>query len=196
VIDADDRGSLAGLISAGVRFPVILADPPWTFDTWSENGKGRSPERHYNCMSLDDIKALPVAQLAADDCALFLWTTGPHTPHALEVIKAWGFRYRTKGFEWVKQNPSGSGLATITGYWTRAGSESCFLAAKGKRQRQSAGVHQVILAPRREHSRKPDEIYDRIEQLLAGPYLELFARTERPGWTSWGNEVGKFGEAA
>jgi N6-adenosine-specific RNA methylase IME4 len=188
--------SLADLIEAGKRFPVIVADPPWTFETWTEAGKGKSPERHYACMSLDDIKALPVRQLAADNCALFLWTTWPHLPHANEVIQAWGFTYRTAGFVWVKQTQDRLGLATWTGYWTRANSEPCLLAAKGKCQRRSTGVHQIIMAPRREHSRKPDEVYERIEQLLDGPYLELFARTERPGWTNWGNESGKFGRAA
>jgi N6-adenosine-specific RNA methylase IME4 len=184
------------LIATGKRFPVILADPPWTFETWSDKGKGRSPERHYSCMSLMDICELPVQKLAADDCALFLWTTYPHLQQAQKVIEAWGFSYRTLGFIWVKQAKGGSGLHTGTGYWTRANSEPCLLAAKGKRQRRSAGVHQVILSPVREHSRKPDEIYDRIEQLLAGPYLELWARRTRPGWESWGNQVGKFDEVA
>jgi N6-adenosine-specific RNA methylase IME4 len=147
-------------------------------------------------MSLGDIKALPVRQLAADNCALFLWTTWPHLLHAQELIEAWGFGYRTLGFIWVKQNPDGTGLHTGTGYWTRANSEPCLLAAKGKRQRRSAGVHQVILTPRREHSRKPDEIYARIEELLDGPYLELFARSARPNWTCLGNEVGRFAAAA
>jgi N6-adenosine-specific RNA methylase IME4 len=189
-------GDLRALIMAGKRFPVIYADPPWTFETWSYAGKGRSAERHYACMSLDGIKALPVNRLAADDCALFLWTTFPHLRQAHEVIEAWGFSYRTLGFIWVKQNPDGAGLHTGTGYWTRANSEPCLLAARGKRQRRSAGVHSVILAPRREHSRKPDETYSRIEQLLDGPYLELFARSERPNWTCWGNEVCKFVEEA
>jgi N6-adenosine-specific RNA methylase IME4 len=195
-------GDLHDLIKTGRRFPVILADPPWTFETWTEKGKGRSAERHYACMSLDEIKALPVGQLAADNCALFMWTTFPHLQRAHEVLDAWGFRYRTLGFIWVKTTPgsnlvrvgSGAGLHTGTGYWTRANSEPCLLAARGKRQRRSAGVHQVILAPRREHSRKPDEIYARVEELLDGPYLELFARSERPNWTCWGNEVGKFAE--
>jgi N6-adenosine-specific RNA methylase IME4 len=187
-------GDLRDLIKAGKRFPVIYADPPWTFETWTDKGKGRSAERHYGCMSLDDIKALPVRQLAADDSALFLWTTFPHLPQAHEVIEAWGFSYRTLGFIWVKQTRDRQRLAIGNGYWTRANSEPCLLAARGRRQRKSAGVHSVILAPAREHSRKPDETYARIEALLEGPYLELFARSERPNWTCWGNEVGKFAE--
>jgi N6-adenosine-specific RNA methylase IME4 len=177
---------------AGQQFPVIYADPPWTFATSSDKGKGRSAERHYRIATLDDIKALPVQQIAADDCALFLWATWPSLYAALDVIEAWGFRYRTLGFIWVKQTKSGAGLHTGLGFWTRANSEPCLLAARGRRQRQSAGVHSVIQAPVRQHSRKPSETYDRIEALLAGPYLELFSRTERPGWTMLGDEVGKW----
>jgi N6-adenosine-specific RNA methylase IME4 len=88
------------------RFRTIQADPPWKFETWSEKGKGRSAERHYPSMSDDDIKALPVAELAAEDCILFLWTTGPKLPAALDVIKAWGFKYQTIGFNWAKETPT------------------------------------------------------------------------------------------
>jgi N6-adenosine-specific RNA methylase IME4 len=180
---------LWALAAAGYRAAVILADPPWSFEVYSGKGKQRSAERHYNTMTLEEITALPVASLAADDCVLFLWGVHPELPGALEVMAAWGFTYKTLGFVWVKQNPSGEGLHTGMGYWTRANTEPCWLATRGNPQRLALDVHQVIMAPVGAHSAKPAEAYVRIERLLAGPYLELFARQERPGWTVWGNEV-------
>jgi N6-adenosine-specific RNA methylase IME4 len=171
------------------HYGVILADPPWTFATYSRKGKGRSAEAHYDCMSLADIKALPVADWAAPDCALFLWVSDPSLPHAIEVIEAWGFVYKTVAFTWAKTTKDGAGFPIGCGYWTRANPEQCLLATRGRPQRLSRAVPQLIVAPRREHSRKPDEIYERIEALVAGPYLELFARAQRTGWDSWGNEV-------
>lgn len=180
---------LHALAVSGKRFSVILADPPWTFETYSGKGKQRSAERYYDCMSLDDIKALPVGQLAADSCALFLWSVFPELPGALEVIKAWGFEYNTGGFTWIKTNPNG-GLRMGMGYSTRSNPELCLLAKKSNLpQRLAADVLSVIMAPVGEHSAKPDEIHAHIQRLYAGPYLELFARAERPGWTTWGNEV-------
>jgi N6-adenosine-specific RNA methylase IME4 len=181
----------AGLQAHKAR--VIVADPPWSFETWSDKGKGRSADRHYRVSTLDDIKALPVRDLAAKDCALFLWTTWPNLFAAREVLEAWGFRYRTLGFIWVKQTRSGAGLHTGCGYWTRSNSEPCLLAARGKRQRRSRKVHSVIMSPVREHSRKPDETYNRIERLLAGLRIELWARqSERRGWSYWGDEIERF----
>lgn len=177
------------LASSGKRFSVIYADPPWEFKVYSGKGKQRSAERHYDTTGLDDIAALPVEALAAPDCALFLWAVMPELPGALEIIKAWGFTYKTAGFTWAKQNRSGDGWFTGMGYWTRANAELCLLATRGSPQRLAMDVPQLIVAPVREHSRKPDEAPPRIERLLAGPYLELFARGERPGWTVWGNEI-------
>jgi N6-adenosine-specific RNA methylase IME4 len=168
---------------------VILADPPWTFATYSRKGKGRSAEAHYDCMSLADIKALPVADWAAPDCALFLWATDPSLPQALGVIEAWGFAYKTVAFTWAKTTKDGAGFPIGCGYWTRANPKQCLLATRGRPQRLSRAVPQLILAPRREHSRKPDESYERIEALVPGPYLELFARAPRAGWHAWGHEV-------
>lgn len=179
-------------------YPVILADPPWTFMTRSSKGKGRSAEKHYDCMSFAKIKALPVADLAAKDCTLFMWVTDPMLPKSMELLDAWGFTYKTVGFYWAKTNKSaGDTLSpkdffTGMGYWTRANPEQCLLATRGHPKRRAKDVRRLIVSPRREHSRKPDETYDRIERLVAGPYLELFSRTERPGWDCWGNEAGKF----
>ena len=187
---------LKQLIAAGMKYAVIYADPPWEFKVYSGKGKQRSAERHYDTASLDDIKALPIGNLAADDCALFLWCVMPELPGALEVIKAWGFEYKTVAFNWVKTNENdkfidlnGSGLHWGMGYWTRANAELCLLATRGAPQRLDKGVHQVVVSPVGEHSRKPDEVQVRIERLLDGPYLELFARRTTPKWAVWGNNI-------
>ena len=182
------------------KFQVIYADPPWTFQTWSEQGKGRSAENHYACMTLQQIRDLPVADLAAENCSLFLWTTDPVLPQALDLIKQWGFTYKTIAFVWAKLNKNApdtlwtaDDFFTGMGYWTRANSELCLLATKGKPQRQSASVRRLVVAPRREHSRKPDEVAQRIVKLMGDvPRIELFARTSRQGWAVWGNEPEKF----
>lgn len=121
---------LTKLAASGKKFSVIYADPPWTFEVYSGKGKQRSAERHYDTMSLDDIKALPIAKLAADDCALFLWSVWPELPGALDVIEAWGFEYKTCGLLWAKSNRGGEGFFTGMGYWTRANSEPCLFATK------------------------------------------------------------------
>ena len=179
------------------HYRVIYADPPWTFATYSRKGKGRSPEAHYDCMTLEDIKALPVAEWAADDAVLLLWTTDPLLEKAFDVIRAWGFMYKTVGFYWAKLNKDNGKLAfdersffTGLGFWTRANPEPCLLATRGHPKRRAADVRKLVVSPRREHSRKPDEVYDRVEALCEGPYLEMFARSSRPGWDSWGTEAG------
>jgi N6-adenosine-specific RNA methylase IME4 len=178
------------------KYQVIYADPPWSFSTYSAKGKGRSAEAYYDCMTLADIKALPVAEWAADDCVLLMWVTDPCLKQGLDVIDAWGFTYKTVGFYWAKcgiDKLTGLHDADIwpigTGYWTRANPEQCLLATRGKPKRLNADVRKLIVSPRREHSRKPGEAYKRIERLCAGPYLELFARARRPGWDSLGAEV-------
>ena len=170
------------------RYRAILADPPWRFQTWSDKGRDRAPS--YQTMTPADIAALPVADVAADDCVLFLWMTWPMLEHALMVIDRWDFQYKTCAFCWVKL---ANGEPQVgTGYWTRANSEVCLLATRGRPLRINKDVSQAIVEPRREHSRKPDCVYERIERLVEGPYLELWARTKREGWTQWGDEVGKY----
>jgi len=171
------------------KYKVIYADPPWHFKSYSSKGDGRNAIQHYDCMSISDISNLRVSDLASDDCVLLMWVVDPMLPEALEVIKAWGFKYKTVGFTWAKQNKNDLGMFTGLGYWTRANPEMCLLATKGKPKRISKSVRQLIISQRQEHSRKPDEIYERIEQLLDGPYVELFARRERKGWDSWGNQL-------
>jgi len=191
VKDGCTVADLQALADAGKKYSVIYADPPWSFKVYSGKGKQRSADRHYDTMSLADIAALPVAQLAADDCALLMWAVMPELPGALEVIKAWGFTYKTVGFTWVKENRSGDGLFWGMGYWTRANAEVCLLATKGSPKRQAKDVHQVVMSPVSEHSRKPDEVQVRIERLLPGPYLELFGRRPTPRWTVWGNQISR-----
>jgi N6-adenosine-specific RNA methylase IME4 len=178
------------------HYRVIYADPPWTFATYSRKGKGRSAEAHYDCMSLTEIKALPVAGWAADDCVLLLWATDPLLEKAFDVIRAWGFTYKTVGFYWTKLNKSAPPLIfdkrsffTGLGFWTRANTETCLLATRGRPRRRRSDVAKLIVSPRREHSRKPDEVYERIEALCEGPYLEMFARSARAGWFPWGLEA-------
>jgi N6-adenosine-specific RNA methylase IME4 len=178
------------------HFAAVLVDPPWNFRTWSAKGTGRGAVSHYDTMGYPDLTALPVADLAADDCALFLWATDPLLNRALELIEAWGFTYRTVAFTWVKPTKAGDGWCMGCGYWTRANPEICLLGTRGRPKRLSRAVRQLIVAPRREHSRKPEEARERIEQLVAGPYVELFARDNRAGWSAWGLETGLFDNGA
>lgn len=181
---------------------VILADPPWGFKTWSGPEKklaSRGTVAPYKTMEMADIAALPVSELAAPDCCLFMWVVWPTLPEALEIIKAWGFEYKTCGFSWIKGDSRQIEMFDDDiipymglGYWTRANSEVCLLATRGNPKRINADVRQAIVEPKREHSRKPDCIYERIERLVPGPFVELFARTRRPGWLSWGNDLDKF----
>jgi N6-adenosine-specific RNA methylase IME4 len=175
-------------------YSVIAADPPWAYVVRSPKGEGRSAKQHYNVMTLADIQALPVASWAAKDCTLFMWAIDPMVPQALETMDAWGFQFKTVGLYWVKTNLKSEGYFTGMGYWTRANPEMCLLGIRGHPKRKAKDVRRLIVAPRREHSRKPDEAYDAIERLVSGPYLEMFARQQRKGWDVWGNQTDKFNE--
>ena len=168
---------------SGGPFRVILADPPWAFRTYSKKdvvpARGEQP---YRVMSLKDLKALPVQDVAANDCLLHLWTVSHLQRQAFEVAEAWGFTPVSISLVWDKGRIG-------MGYWTRQECEICHLFKRGRPRRLNKGVRQMIREPRREHSRKPDTQYERIERLSAGPYLELFARQSRPGWMSWGDQV-------
>lgn len=184
-----EDGPFVGLERNG--YATIHADPPWRFEVRSDNGAHNSRKPKYDLLDLDQIMALPVSDLAEKNCALFLWTIDTHLPRAMKVLDAWGFQFKTVGFYWAKVNADGK--APIgTGFWTRANPEQCWLATRGAPKRLDAAVRRLIMAPRREHSRKPDETYEGIERLVKGPYLDLFARQQRPGWTTWGHEVEKF----
>lgn len=168
------------------RYGAIVADPPWSFRTYGKQDAAPARgEQPYAVMSLDDIKALPVADVAAPNSLLFMWTVSHLQSAAFEVAVAWGFKPVSIAFVWDKGRMG-------MGYWTRQEVEICHLFKRGSPRRLSKGVRSVIRAPRREHSRKPDEQYGRIESLVGGPYLELFARQAWAGWSAWGNQVGKF----
>ena len=186
-------------------FGVIYADPAWTYSVFSDKGKGRSAERHYDCMTLDDICAMPVADIAARDCHLFLWCTGPTlvAGQPQRVCRAWGFTPSAMAFVWLKGKkgafePGATGplsedqFVKGMGHTTRQNAEYVLLGRRGSPKRLDKSIHQLIVAPRREHSRKPDEVYERIERYCAGPYVELFARQQRPGWSAWGNQTDRF----
>ena len=173
------------------RYKVIYADPPWYFKSFSKKGEARSATRHYNCMSVDDICNIDVNRIADDNSVLLMWVTDPYLLDAFKVMESWGFNYKTVGFTWVKTNKS-KGYFTGMGYWTRSNPEMCLLGTKGKPKRLDMSVKQLVVSQRREHSRKPDEVYNRIEKMLEGPYLEMFARNTRQGWDNFGNEVNKF----
>lgn len=172
------------------KYQVIYADPPWEYRVWSKKGSGRSAESHYPTMSMEEIENLPVWELADENCALFLWITFPLLKEIWRVVKAWGFTYKTVAFVWIKQNKKADSLFWGMGYWTRANAEICILATKGSPKRYSRRVHQVLITHIEEHSKKPEEARNRIEQLMGDvPRVELFARRETPGWDVWGNEV-------
>lgn len=167
-------------------FGCVLADPPWSFRTYGKKRRRtRTRRAPYGVMSLDDIKALPVEQVCARDCLLFMWTVSHLQSAAIDVAAAWGFKPVSVAFVWDKGRMG-------MGYWTRQEVEICHLFKRGNPRRLSKGVRSLIKAPRREHSRKPDEQYGRIQKLVDGPYLELFARQAWPGWSSWGNESSKY----
>lgn len=172
------------------KYQIIYADPPWQFKAYSSKGLGRSAESHYPTMTLEEIRALPVKNLADENCALFLWTTIPFLKDCFSVIDAWGFTFKTVAFVWIKKNRRSDSLFWGTGYWTRANAELCMLATTGQPKRRSASVHQVILSPIEEHSKKPDVVRERIVELLGDlPRVELFARKKTEGWDAWGNEI-------
>lgn len=200
---AEARHALLDLPQAG-RYRIIYADPPWGFKTWSGPEKkvaSRGSVAPYQTMEMQDIAALPVAAIAADDCCLFMWVVWPTLPEALKIIGAWGFEYKTCAFCWLKTNPYRlwaleEDVYMGLGYWTRANSEVCLLATRGKPKRIDSGVRQGIIEPRREHSRKPAAVRERIVQLVGDvPRVELFARHATAGWDVWGNETDRFKES-
>jgi N6-adenosine-specific RNA methylase IME4 len=172
-------------------YSAILADPPWYFRNFSAKGEIKNPVAHYACMSTADIAALPVSQLAAPDCALLMWATAPMLPDAIDLMRAWGFTFKSAG-AWAKQSSTGNAWAFGTGYCFRSAAEFFLLGTLGKPKVRSRSVRNLIVAPVREHSRKPEDQYAMVEQLFAGPYAEVFSRANRAGWDSFGDETGKF----
>ncbi len=184
-----------------MKYKAIVIDPPWPFEVWSKaTGNGRSAASHYSTMTWERLVELGeyVNDVAADDCALFVWFCRPSMPQALDVIRCWNsyvklkreqWKYKTEAFTWVKLTNDRSRPATGLGYWTRANTEGVMLFTRGNVKRKAKNVPQVVMWPRTKHSAKPELVQDRIEKLVDGPYLELFARRERKGWVCLGNEI-------
>jgi N6-adenosine-specific RNA methylase IME4 len=180
--------------SSGRRFRAILADPPWRF----QNSTGKAAPEHkrlsrYRTMTLEQIKALPVPKVAADTAHLYLWVPNALLADGLEVMSAWEFTYKTN-IVWHKVRKDGGSDGRGVGYYFRNVTELLLFGTKGKNARTlGPGRTQVnLLATRkREHSRKPDELYGLIESCSPGPFIELFARGTRPGWVGWGDQAKK-----
>jgi len=173
-------------------YSLIMADPPWHFATRSPKGEGRSPQAHYQTMSLEDIAALPVKALAAENCLLWLWATAPLLDRQIDILKAWGFGYAST-MVWCKTTRKTGRISMGTGYYARNSHEHVLLGKVGSPKMSSRSVRSVVMGPVREHSRKPDSAYDAARALVSyGRAADLFAREVRPGWESWGDELGKF----
>lgn len=173
-----------------MTYDVILADPPWTFRVWNAAKVSRHTSHKYDLMSVEEICALPVGDVAGKNAALFLWATWPNLEDAMRVIPAWGFDYRSLAWVWVKAKKNGTGFHFGLGYYTRANSEPCLLAIKGRMPVVAKDVMALIYSQVRQHSRKPDEQYGKIERLYPGRrYVELFARERRLGWDSVGGAI-------
>ena len=194
-------------------YSVLCMDCPWQFQSYNTAGVPQTADQqHYQTMTVQEIARLPVDQLARPDCALFMWCMSSHTPQCYALARNWGFTFSTKAFSWVKLNKNaiadeklcGDETAYFMGmgHTSRRNTEDCWLFTRGKPERtlimkdgkmkRDQSVRELIVEPLREHSRKPGETYDRIERLYQGPYAELFSRNTRAGWSSWGNEVGKY----
>lgn len=181
--------------AAGERFATVLADPPWRF----QNRTGKVAPEHrrlsrYGTMSLAEISALPLAQVSAPTTHLYLWVPNALLPEGLQVLSAWGFAYKSN-IVWHKVRKDGEPDGRGVGFYFRNTTELVLFGVRGKDARTLApGRSQVnILKTRkREHSRKPDELYDIIQACSPGPYLELFARGSRPGWTTWGDQADEY----
>lgn len=174
------------------RYKVIYADPPWDY----KDKRDKHPRlcggaaAHYKTMSQKDIMALPISQLADDNSILFLWATFPNLQEALNVMKAWGFKYKTLGFSWIKTNRKNGKPFFGIGWYTKSNCEVCLIGIRGKPPKASNGVSSVVISPREEHSKKPDMVRERISEFCGDvPKIELFARQKYPGWDVWGNEV-------
>jgi len=173
------------------KWEIILADPPWRYNDLKTGGSHKSGSgQHYLTMSKNEICALGCHLKLADNSYLFLWTTHPMIPDALEVMKEWGYEYRTVAFTWIKKTVNGKDLFGM-GRWTRGNPEIILLGIRGKPKPISKGVANLTYAEKRRHSEKPEIIYEKIEQLCGKlPRLEMFARKKKNGWSAWGFELG------
>jgi N6-adenosine-specific RNA methylase IME4 len=178
----------------GIDADVILIDAPLAFAGWSPKGEGRSPQHHYECWNLERLHQLPVRKIAGPNCFVFSWVPLRSVYLVVPLFESWGVTFSGSGLEWVKTLRTKPGFWSAGGYTTRKNIEVAWLGRIGKPQRANKDVPALIVAPHREHSRKPDEQYERIERLV-GPgkvLVELFARQRRPGWHCFGNQLDQF----
>lgn len=172
-------------------YSLIMIDCPWHFVTRSKAGEAKSPQAQYRTMSIEEIAALPVVDLAAEDCLLWAWGTAPMQDVQMEIIKGWGFQFSTSGV-WVKTTKTGK-INFGTGYSLRNSHEPFFIGTRGSPEIKSRSERSVIMAQVREHSRKPDVAYDIARRLVPyGRAADVFSRESRPNWESFGDESGKF----
>jgi len=172
-----------------IKYQIILADPPWSYKNGGVPQAG--VDAQYPTMTLEQIKELPIKDISDNPSVLFLWATFPQLQEALEVIKAWGFQYKTLGFSWLKTNKDGSPFFGV-GYYAKSNQEVCLLAVKGKAHPlvKSNKVSSVVITERTKHSEKPQIVREKIVKLFGDlPRIELFAREKIKGWDVWGNEV-------
>ncbi len=168
------------------KYNIIYADPPWQY----YKGGYKNQEQHYDSLTVEELMQMPLDDVAAENCILFLWVTFPILNDVFGLIKWWGFDYSTVGFVWVKSLKDGAGFHFGLGNWTRSNAEICLIATKGTIERKDASISQIIYEPVGEHSAKPPIVREKIVQLVGDlPRIELFARTKTEGWDVWGNEV-------
>ena len=183
------------------KYNIIYADPAWKFGSRLANGNKKNGivnlkqvkiGDNYNVMNNKEICELPIKEMTEDDAVLFLWTTDAHIEEAMNVINAWGYKYKTIGFTWLKKEKSGT-QSCYVGFWTTKCGEICLLATKGKISKylKKRNVRQLVEATRGRHSEKPNEVRKRIVEMFGNdlPKVELFARENFNGWDSWGNDV-------
>ncbi len=180
------------------KYKIIYADPPWEYGNYSNDVLPKARDEKYSkfkitpyaSMDIEVIKKMPIEKIAEENSVLFLWVTFPCLSWGLDVIKAWGFEYKTVAFTWVKRKKNSPGYFVGLGNYTRANAEICMLATKGKSlERKSKNVPQICDMPVSDHSKKPNVIRDRIIRLFGDlTRIELFARTQVHGWDTWGND--------
>lgn len=174
------------------KYKIIYADPPWKYGGGKNHNFEGLAVDHYPVMTKKEICEMPVRQITSDDgAALFLWVTPPQLETGFDVMRAWGFRYRTIGFTWVKLNNDGSPFFGL-GFWTHSNAEHCLIGTSGKNypRRIDKTISSVVMTKRMKHSKKPPEVRDKIVRLVGDlPRIELFAREQTDGWDCWGDEV-------
>ena len=178
------------------KYNIIYADPPWHYGSKSAvnntTGSAIKPlSDHYSTMSLQELKNMSIKNMTKDDAACFMWVTDSHIDEALEVLRSWGFAYKTIAFNWIKTTSKGNYCKNVAP-WTMKSSEICLLGIKGRmtKYKQANNIESLVIAQRSQHSQKPNEVRKRIEDLFGDlPRIELFAREKTDGWDVWGDEI-------